>query len=169
VFPALIKIIALIEREIGDKIVIIRANNSRGEFRPEFQRQYKEKGMQFEPCPLYKHSINGVSEQAIYIVDYKIRLLLFNIGLLIEFWCLALEYTIWIKNRVPISALLFGEGILGTAKTPFKAYIEKVPNMENLKAFGYTVYPKIKGTKPRKLFPWHRPGFIFVGIKGSLI
>ena len=45
VFPALIEIIALIKRETEDKVVIIRANNNRGEFRPEFQRRYKEKGM----------------------------------------------------------------------------------------------------------------------------
>jgi hypothetical protein len=70
---------------------------------------------------------------------------------------------------VPTNTLLFGEGILGTAKTPFEAYTEKVPNIENLKAFGYIVYPKIKGAKPRKSFPRHRPGFIFVGIKGLLI
>jgi hypothetical protein len=38
VFPALIEIIALIKREIRDKVIIIRANNSRGEFRPEFQQ-----------------------------------------------------------------------------------------------------------------------------------
>jgi hypothetical protein len=36
VFPALIEIIALIKREIKDKVVIIRANNNRGEFGPEF-------------------------------------------------------------------------------------------------------------------------------------
>jgi hypothetical protein len=70
---------------------------------------------------------------------------------------------------VPTSALLFGEGILGTIKTPFKAYIEKVPNIENLKAFGYIIYPKIKGAKPGKSFPRYRPRFIFVGIKGSSI
>jgi hypothetical protein len=70
---------------------------------------------------------------------------------------------------VPTSILLFGEGILGTAKTPFEVYTEKVPNMENLKAFGYAAYLKIKGAKPGKLFLWHRPGFIFVGIKGLSI
>jgi hypothetical protein len=70
---------------------------------------------------------------------------------------------------VPTNALLFSEGILGTIKTPFEVYIEKVPNIENLKAFGYIVYLKIKGAKPRKLFPRYRPGFIFVGIKGLLI
>jgi hypothetical protein len=36
VFPALIKIIALLKREIGDKVVIIRANNNKREFKPEF-------------------------------------------------------------------------------------------------------------------------------------
>ena len=70
---------------------------------------------------------------------------------------------------MPISALLFGEGILGTAKTPFKVYIEKVPNMENLKAFSYIIYLKIKGIKPGKLFPRYRPRFIFIIIKGLLI
>jgi hypothetical protein len=70
---------------------------------------------------------------------------------------------------VPTNVLLFGKGILGTAKTPFKAYIEKVLNIENLKAFSYTIYLKIKGAKPGKLFPWHRPRFIFIRIKGLLI
>ena len=44
-FSVLIEIIALIKRETGDKVVIIRADNGRGEFELEFQRQYKEKGM----------------------------------------------------------------------------------------------------------------------------
>jgi hypothetical protein len=35
-FPAFIKIITLIKREIGDKIIIIRANNNKEEFRLEF-------------------------------------------------------------------------------------------------------------------------------------
>jgi hypothetical protein len=70
---------------------------------------------------------------------------------------------------VLISALLFSKGTLSTVKTPFEAYIEKVLNIENLKAFGYIVYLKIKGTKPGKSFPWHRPRFIFVRIKGLLI
>jgi hypothetical protein len=52
---------------------------------------------------------------------------------------------------------------------PFKIYIEKILNIENLKAFGYIIYLKIKGAKPRKLFPRYRPRFIFVGIKGLLI
>jgi hypothetical protein len=35
-FPAFMEIIALIKRETGDKVIIIRADNGRGEFGPEF-------------------------------------------------------------------------------------------------------------------------------------
>jgi hypothetical protein len=70
---------------------------------------------------------------------------------------------------VPINILLFSKGILSTIKTLFKIYIKKIPNIENLKAFGYIIYLKIKGAKPGKSFPRHRPRFIFVGIKGLLI
>jgi hypothetical protein len=53
---------------------------------------------------------------------------------------------------VPINILLFNKGILSIIKTPFKIYTEKIPNIENLKAFGYIIYLKIKGAKPGKSF-----------------
>jgi hypothetical protein len=51
---------------------MVRADNIKGEFGSKFQNKYKEDGIQFEPCPIYKHSLNGVSERAVYITDYKI-------------------------------------------------------------------------------------------------
>jgi hypothetical protein len=83
-YPALIEVIKMIERDIGDKVVMVRANNTKGEFGPEFQNKYKEDGMQFKPCPAYKHSLNGVSKRAVYMTDYKIRSLLFDSKLLID-------------------------------------------------------------------------------------
>jgi hypothetical protein len=85
IFPALIEVIYIIEREIADRVVIIRADNSKGEFGPKFQTIYNKDGIIFEPCPVYKHSINGVSERHLYITDYKARLLLFNADLLEDF------------------------------------------------------------------------------------
>jgi hypothetical protein len=73
---------------------MVRADNIKGEFGSKFQNKYKEDGIQFEPCPIYKHSLNGVSERAVYITDYKIRLLLFDSKLLIDLWCLAAEHII---------------------------------------------------------------------------
>jgi hypothetical protein len=71
-YPALIEVIKIIERDIGDKVVMVRANNAKGGFGPEFQNRCKEDRMQFKPCPVYKHSLNGVSERAVYTTDYKI-------------------------------------------------------------------------------------------------
>ena len=62
----------MIKWDIGDKVVIVRADNIKREFSSEFQNKYKDNRIQFKPCPVYKHSLNGVSERAIYITDYKI-------------------------------------------------------------------------------------------------
>jgi len=70
---------------------------------------------------------------------------------------------------VLINILLFSKDILSIIKTLFKVYIKKILNIEKLKAFGYIIYLKIKGAKPRKSFPRYRPRFIFVEIKGLLI
>jgi hypothetical protein len=71
-YPALMEVIKIIERDIRDKVVMVRANNAKGEFGPKFQNKCKEDGMQFEPCFAYKHSLNGISEQAVYTTDCKI-------------------------------------------------------------------------------------------------
>jgi uroporphyrinogen-III synthase len=68
----LIEVIKIIERDTGDKVVMVRADNIKGEVGSKFQNKYKEDGIQFEPCPVYKHSLNGISERAVYMTDYKI-------------------------------------------------------------------------------------------------
>ena len=85
VFPALIEVIYMIKREIADKVVTVRADNDKGEFGPEFVQRYNEDGIVFEPCPAYKHSMNGVSKRHIYTTDYKARSLLFDADLPLEF------------------------------------------------------------------------------------
>ena len=71
----------MIEREIADRVVIVRADNSKGEFGPEFQSMCNKDGIVFEPCPAYKHSMNRVSEKHLYTTNCKARLLLFNADL----------------------------------------------------------------------------------------
>jgi hypothetical protein len=35
-YPTLMEVIKMVERDIGDKVVIVRANNAKGEFGPKF-------------------------------------------------------------------------------------------------------------------------------------
>ena len=89
-------------------MVTVRADNGKGEFGMKFQNNLMANGITFEPCPVYKHAINGVIERAIYTVDYKARSLLYKASMSGEFWCFAIEHTVYIKNQVLTSALLFG-------------------------------------------------------------
>ena len=84
-FPALIEVIYIIEREIIDKVVIMKADNDKSEFGFKFVRRYNKDGIIFELYFTYKYSMNKVSERHIYITDYKTRSLLFNIDLLLKF------------------------------------------------------------------------------------
>ena len=77
ILPILIEVKNQIERETGDLVVEIRADNGKGEFGSSFQLRLKELGIHFEPCPPYKHSMNGVVERGIYTVDCKARSMLF--------------------------------------------------------------------------------------------
>jgi hypothetical protein len=62
-----------LEKETGDEIAFIRADNGKGEFGQEFKNYLRELGIQIEPSLLYKHSLNGVIERAIRTVSQKAR------------------------------------------------------------------------------------------------
>ena len=76
-----------------------------------------------------------MSERGIYIIDYKIRSLLFNIDLPPEFWDYTIEHAVYIKNRVPTAALPFRNI---TAITPYEALYGVEVNLKSIKAFSYS-------------------------------
>ena len=134
VLPELRKIIANIETSTSNKVVEFRADNGKGEFGPEFQNHLRNIRVHFEPCPPYKHSMNGVIERAIYTVNCKARSLLYQASLPEKFWCFAIEHAVYVKNRVPTSALPYGD--LKDYTTPFEAYKEAIPDLSRLRTFG---------------------------------
>ena len=105
-------------------------------------------GIIFEPYPPYKHSLNSISKRGIYIIDYKIRSLLFDADLPPEFWDYTIEYIVYIKNRVLIAALLFRNI---TVIPPYKALYRVEVNLKSIKAFGYLAWLiNTKELKPEK-------------------
>jgi hypothetical protein len=168
ILPELTKLLAQIENECGTKILIIRADNGKGEFGKAFQDHLAVRGTQFEPCPAYKHSMNGVSEISMWIVDCKARSMLYQAGVPSNLWCFAVQHSIWIKNRIPTSALPYGDN---QAVTPFEAWHGRLPNLERLIVFGCSIWPIIPKSKfPSKSKPLIEEGhFICVGMKGSSI
>ena len=53
-------------------------------------------------------------------------------------WDYAIKYIIWLKNRVLIVALLFGDEDINiaTSITPYKAFTSDYPNFNKLQVFG---------------------------------
>jgi hypothetical protein len=56
-----------------------------------------------------------------------------------------------LPRKVPISVLLFGDNRFNTIKTLYKAYNNKVLNLENLKVFNYIIFNFIKGQTSKAL------------------
>jgi hypothetical protein len=131
----------------------------------------KMEGVQVEPCPAYKHSMNGVVERAMYTIDCKIRSMIYQAKLPKELWCLVVEHAVWLKNRIPIGALPFGkEGKLALAKTPYEAYRESLPDFTQLRVFGCAAWPNNSKDKHLEKFdPRIKPDFMFIGLAGNKI
>ena len=67
-----------IEKETGNKVAIVRCDNGKGEFGQAFQDEMKKEGVQVEPYPIYKHSMNRVIKCAMYTIDCKIKLMIYQ-------------------------------------------------------------------------------------------
>ena len=124
VYPMIKEIKVQIELETGQLVAFFRADNGKGEFRVMLQGFLKDLGIQLEPCPPYKHSLNRVVERAIRTVDATTRSMIYEAKMLYQIWYYTIEYAVYLKNRLPTAALPFGpqESDTGSAETLFEAY-----------------------------------------------
>ena len=115
--------------------------------------------------------MNRVSEQAIYTINYKLRSIVYQAGLLLEFQCFSTKHSGYIKNRIPTAALPYGEGVAKDATILIEAYLDKLPNLKKVIVFGCSMWPILAKDKfPRKDGLIIKTDlYVFVGIKGSSI
>ena len=71
------QLIVELQRAKDKKVTVVRCDNGKGEFGSEFQAYLKEEGIRIEPCPVYKHSMNGVAERTTGIIDKLARSMLY--------------------------------------------------------------------------------------------
>ncbi|KAI1000860.1 hypothetical protein K3495_g7339 [Podosphaera aphanis] len=168
VLSAFKEIKRMAEVESAGEIVYVRADNGKSEFGHEFQSYCREVGIQLEPSPPYKLSMNGVVERWMRSTKTIARSILYEARLPHQLWDYAIEHAVWIKNRVPTAALPFGQF---QKKTPFEAYHGKLPSLKNLKVFGSkadVLYPP--DLNSQTWVPRTREGkFIMIGMRSSKI
>ena len=120
-------------------------------------------GIQFEPSPPYKHSMNGVAEKAMELVNRRARSMIFQAKLPEDLWDYAVEHAVYLKNRVLTDAV--------PGRTPIEAFTGRKPAVSKLRVFGCAAYPiNPKETHPKKYEPrFKNKTYILVGMSGSSI
>ncbi|KAI0995703.1 hypothetical protein K3495_g12479 [Podosphaera aphanis] len=63
--PAIKETVAHLQLSSGEKVAFFRADNGSGEFGQLWKDWCRQSGIEVQPSPRYKHSLNGVAEQAI--------------------------------------------------------------------------------------------------------
>ena len=88
-------------------------------------------------------------------------------------WDYTIKHVIWLKNRVPITALLYKDKDINitTSITPYKAFTSNYPDFNKLQVFSYKAIPyKININHLTTFEPRIRDKtWIFIGIEGNSI
>lgn len=158
---------AMVETEnhaMDRKIVYFRADNGKGEFGVGLQQELITMGIQFEPSPPYKHSMNGVVERAMRTVNERTRSIVYEAKLPYDLWDFAVEHAVFVRNRV------LTKGIIEKI-TPSEKYSGHKPDLSKLRVFGCAAYPALSlATFPKKYDPRFKDKeYIYVGLRGSKI
>ena len=81
-------------------------------------------------------------------------------------WCYAAEHAVWLKNRLPTSALPFGDlpGVI-----PWEAYHGAKPNIRDLRVFGCATYSLNRSRKSSTFDARSTDEQVLVGMEGSKV
>ncbi|KAI1004982.1 hypothetical protein K3495_g3242 [Podosphaera aphanis] len=126
--PVSKEILAHLQLSSGERAVFFTADNGTGEFGQAWKNWCRSLGIEVQPSPSYKHSLNGVAERAIGFLIQLVKSMIFHAQLdWKSYWCYAIEHAMHIRNRLPTTALAFGpeDTRPGSNITPFSAFTDK--------------------------------------------
>jgi dUTP pyrophosphatase len=107
-----------------------------------FRDAVYNQGYNLEPTAAGAPSQNGLAERPNQTFGNMVRCLLFSAALGPEFWSFALLHAVYLKNRLPHTAL---------NDTPYKVYTGQRPSAKHLRVFGCPIIARQPGKRPTKL------------------
>jgi hypothetical protein len=119
----------------------------------------REKGIQHAASPPYHPQYQGKVERMNRTISEMAHSMRSGAGLSTEFWELAWDCAVFIRNRVPTAANVGG-------MTPYEALLGRQPRLDNLRVFGCRAEAMMHGKMLRKGADRSVPG-IFVGYDES--
>ncbi|GLJ29753.1 hypothetical protein SUGI_0587340 [Cryptomeria japonica] len=133
---------AMVELQTGKKIKCLRTDNGGEFFSNDFDRFYKDYGINRQKRTPYSPQQNGVTERMNRTLMEKARSMLSGAGLEQKFWAEAIATACYLINRSPTLSLV--------DKMPMEAWSGHKPSLRHLRVFGCEAYahvPKEKRTK----------------------
>ena len=125
-------------------------------------------GIQLKPSPPYKHSLNGVIKRIIQTVNKIARSILYRAKLPHGFWYYTTEHAVWLRNRLPTTALPYG--LHSQAITSYEAYTGHKPDVLYVRIFACTAYSfRPKELRSDSQAPRIQGQFIYIGQSSTSI
>jgi hypothetical protein len=103
-----------------------------------FRKVIKEANYNLEPTGVDSSFQNGIAERPHRTYADMMRTMLSGANLSSKYWSWALLHAVYIKNRIPHTAL-------GNKTTPFEKYTGRRPDLTDLKVLGCHVTVKTSG------------------------
>lgn len=138
-------------------VKVLRSDGGK-EFVSNLVTEYcKSLGIQQQVTPRYTPESNGKIERLNRTIKEKVRCMLLDSHLPVEWWGLCIEYAVLLRNCLPVS---------GKTATPFELFSGNVPDLTHMKVFGCKAYVRLEKADHAysKLGPQSESG-IFMGIE----
>jgi hypothetical protein len=149
---------ALVEKQTGHEILVLRSDRGGEYMSDEFRQFLKENGIEHQLTVRDTPEQNGVAERANLTLMEKVRAMLKEAGLPLKFWGEGLHTAVFLKNMSPTVAV--------PNMVPFEAWTSRKPNVSNLKIFGCTAYVHVPKVISKKLGD-RAKALVFVGYDES--
>jgi dUTP pyrophosphatase len=107
----------------------------------EFRRVIRDAGYTLKTTGAFSSAQNGLVEKPNQDIARIVRALLYSSNLGSQYWSYAIRHAVYLKNRLPHSALQW--------KTPYEALLGTQPDLSKLKAFGARVSVHSGGRKAK--------------------
>ena len=145
---------AMVEKEKGMQIKVLRSDGGGEYFSEEFSDYLKEQGIQRKYSCRSTPQQNGVAERKNRHIAEVARAMLNEKKMPDYFWAEAVATAVYIMNRTPTAAV--------HGMTPEEKYTGRKPDISHLKVFGCIAYVHIPNERRTKLDPKAKK-CIFIG------
>lgn len=150
--------VALVDRETGRKVKLIRSDNGTEYKNGNFRDFCRDQGIGQEFSPPYTPQSNGRAERENRTLIEKASAMIHAHGLPLRLWAEAVVTAAYLMNRVPNSSNM--------DTTPYSLWFKKKPSVSHLRIFGSKCFVHIDDSKRKKMEPKAKEG-VFTGYGSS--